>query len=63
MNLAITLGSDTDEVVQASVRKAHTYRIPSLDECNKDLHQACERAMFDIFVPDNVILTVVLMII
>jgi hypothetical protein len=37
------------------VRKAHTYRVPTLEECNKDLKNACERAMFDIFVPDNVI--------
>lgn len=59
MKLAITLGADSqsDEVIKASVRNAHTYRVPTLDECNKDLHQACERAMFDIFVPDNVIST------
>ncbi len=54
--LALSLGDskETDEVVQASIRRAHIYRIPTLKEINYELYQACDRAVFDIFVPDNV---------
>ena len=46
--------NDNDQLMQAIAQRLHSSRVPSLGELQDDFYPCMNRAIFDLFVPENV---------